>query len=656
MLRRIIYGETPPPRWTGYAAIGALIALDLIYGLPLLATNGILLVLLGGFYHGRNLQTLAVIGVLGLGVDCLLQWNATDTVPWWRLLVALICFWLWNRLRERGDVAATAAMPSNVPGRNDALIAVSNSHAEGDEDSDQMTSSVYDHHSTGFAKLNIGDTSNFPNNGEVGPVTGRPHRTSILLRLIDTGVFSRNECEVIASILEDAPDLETGLKRCVLYGKLTGFQADCIAENAERRLRVGHYTLLSELGRGGMGTVYRAFDRERNENVALKLFLNLGRHLLFIRREMSVLQELAHPNLITAYEVGDSDGYHYIAMELLKGDNLFRIVKRDGPFEEAQALEAVHQVARAMMHMHERGVVHRDIKPSNVMKLDSGRFKLMDVGICRPSGALCEFDSFDLGDSSTYGTIGYAAPEQLDREGKVDYRSDYYSLGSLLFFLLTGECYLEGGSLRERLHTLLVERRHRNLNDFAFSPWVTKLLEHLLQYEPDDRPQSDAEVLEMLRQILNDHPQQQDDCRIVVLVVEDDPTDLAVTQRVLKRTNHSVDLMHAPTFARALQVLANHPPRERCPMVVLLDLQLPDSPVGETLNSLPLLSGDYVGVIAVSGNESPEIRQRCIRAGAMEFVSKNAMDSRLLERAIFSTASRLQADQPPAKPQMESFT
>ncbi|WP_044302709.1 protein kinase domain-containing protein [Rhodopirellula sallentina] len=642
------------PRWLGLFVIVALVGFDLRFDLPLLATNGILLVLLGGIFRDREQRVLALTGVISLTVDSIAQAYWHQAVPWFRILIALICFWLWYRLRQSASEQADSARqnhlqqdhlpPDHVQQTatqqeiNDArVLDVGSQPSEGLE---EATSSGEGCHLTGFSSGNTDESSLLLVDPDCSPRSDRMHPTSMLVRLIDTGVFSRSECEVITSILNDAPNLELGLQRCVLYGKLTGFQADCIADNAERRLRVGRYTLLTELGSGGMGTVYRAFDRDRNEEVALKLFQNLGRHLLFIRREMSVLQELAHPNLVTAYEVGDADGFHYIAMELLNGDNLFRIVKRNGPFDEATALESVHQVARAMHHMHDRGVVHRDIKPSNVMRLDSGRYKLMDVGICRPSGTLCEFDSFDLGDSSTYGTIGYAAPEQLDREGKVDYRSDYYSLGSLLFFLLTGKCYLEGGSLRERLHLLLVERRTRDLSQFGFSPRVTELLQILLQYEREDRPQSDEEVLELLC----DHSFSQDDCRITVMVVEDNPTDVAVAQRVLDRSNHSVDLLHSPTLAGLLRLLDEHPVGPHSPTVILLDLNLPDSPVEETLAAITQLTQEQVGVIAVSGDDSTEIRQRCLQAGAMEFVSKNMTDSKQLERAIFTTASRLQVN------------
>ncbi|MFG0291400.1 MAG: protein kinase [Rhodopirellula sp. JB044] len=655
-MRENSHDDSKHPRWLGLSVIVALVGLDLAFDLPLLATNGILVVLLGGIFQDREQRVLALAGVILLAVDSIAQAYWHQAVPWFRILVALICFWMWYRLRQSAAKQVGSAVQNNQ--QEDHLQQVNvrptATHRESvtarpldvgsqpEEASDEATSSGVGCHLTGFSSGNTDESSLVLVDPDRSPRTDRMHPTSMLVRLIDTGVFSRSECEVITSILNDAPNLELGLQRCVLYGKLTGFQADCIADNAERRLRVGRYTLQTELGSGGMGTVYRAFDRERNEEVALKLFQNLGRHLLFIRREMSVLQELAHPNLVTAYEVGDADGFHYIAMELLKGDNLFRIVKRDGPFDEATALESVHQVARAMQHMHDRGVVHRDIKPSNVMRLESGRYKLMDVGICRPSGTLCEFDSFDLGDASTYGTIGYAAPEQLDREGKVDYRSDYYSLGSLLFFLLTGQCYLEGGSLRERLHLLLVERRKRDLSLFGFSPRVTDLLQKLLQYEREDRPQSDEEVVELLL----DHSFSQDDCRITVMVVEDNPTDVAVAQRVLDRSNHSVDLLHSPTFAGLSQLLEDHPADANCPVVVLLDLNLPDSPVGETLAAITQLVGEQIGVVAVSGDDSTATRQRCLRAGAMEFVSKNMADSKQLERAIFTTASRLQANRP----------
>lgn len=656
MLRRILLGNRQPPLWQGIFGTTILFGLDTAWNLPVLATNGILIAILGGFYHGKDLQKFAGFCISGLLLASVVNWGQPENLGWWRLFVMALCGVVIYCLRfpEIADYLAAKQSPSfksnpPSPAANEESNIEANLDRGAESNSEPGTAVTGSFHvETGFW-TELSDKSSAPSDKFYSPpITGAPsNRTRLLVRLIDTGIMNRDECETVASILHDAPNLEMGLERCVLYGKLTGFQAECFADNAERRLRVGRYTLLGELGQGGMGTVYRALDRSRKEEVALKLFQNLGQHLLFIRREMSILQELAHPNLVTAYDVGDSDGYHYIAMEMLKGQTLQEIISPDRTMSEPEALEAILQVARAMQHMHERGVVHRDIKPSNVMRLASGRYKLMDLGICRPSGRLREFDSIDLGDSQTFGTIGYAAPEQLDRDGEVDFRSDYYSLGSLLFFLLSGKCYLRGRSLRERLHTLLVERDMRDLDDFHFSDEVTELLSRLLSYEPGSRPQNDSETLVAIQNILNNLADTQKDCRIAVLVVEDNEVDFTVTERILNRTNRSVDLLYSPTFSGVFEVLAQHPPCERRPMIVLLDLNLPDSTMDQTLAGLSEMSRERTGVIAISGDDSPETRKRCLNAGALDFISKNDLDNRSLEQTIFATASRLLTDPTP---------
>lgn len=643
LLRKILLGDRRPALGFGIAATIALVGVDCVFDAPILVTNGVLVLLLGGFYRDKDLQTLAITTGGGLVLAAVMFWNPTDGLWWCRIAVLVLSAAVFNGMRHTWMVDYVDEVQGRPLGKEQTRPATES--ALNDSDSEPSTRT--------FQGVDLDDPASGLSTGfwdesddqraldSPSPPWSNTNRTPLLVRLIDTGVFSRTDCEVICSILYDAPDLEIGLQRCVLYGKLTGFQADCIAQNGERRLRVGRYTLLSELGQGGMGTVYRAFDRERQEEVALKLFQNLGQHLLFIRREMTILQELAHPNLITAYDVGDSDGYHYIAMEILIGETLQAIVGKDNVMTEPEAVEATLQVAQAMQHMHQRGVVHRDIKPSNVMRLACGRYKLMDLGICRPSGGMCEFDSFDLGDSNTYGTIGYAAPEQLDREGEVDFRSDYYSLGSLLFFLLTGKCYLRGNSLRERLHTLLVERDMRDLDAYGFSDEIVKFLSYSLQYESADRPQSDAEILEALSDIHKTSQVRLDDCRITVLVVEDDETDYAVTERILQRSNQSLNLIRSPTLAGVFEKIADHTPSSRHPIVVLLDLHLPDATVEETLAGIRQINDTHAGVVAISGDDSPKTRERCVDAGALDFVSKQHVDSHLLERKIFTTASRL---------------
>ena len=204
----------------------------------------------------------------------------------------------------------------------------------------------------------------------------------------------------------------------------------------------GRYRLLTRLGNGGMAEVWAAEDSELGRQVALKmLHARLAADQDFVerfRREASAAAGLQHPNVVQVYDRGESQGTYYIAMEYLRGQSLKDLVRR-GPLDPAYAVELVIQVLKAARFAHRHGIVHRDLKPHNVMLDGEGRVKVTDFGIARAGAS----DMTETG--SIMGTAQYLSPEQAQGHAVTE-RSDLYSVGVMLFELLTGRVPFEGES------------------------------------------------------------------------------------------------------------------------------------------------------------------------------------------------------------------
>jgi hypothetical protein len=220
---------------------------------------------------------------------------------------------------------------------------------------------------------------------------------------------------------------------------------------------VGRYQLQEELGRGMMGVVYRALDPHLERQIALKL-IELGFPAspaeleAFEKRFLSEARaaaSLSHPGIVVVHDVGrdNTTGTLFIAFELLRGRTLAQVAQADRP-DWRGALRLAAPIARALQHAHDRGIVHRDIKPANIMVLDSGQPKIMDFGIARlATSQLTATGEF-------LGTPAYMSPEQLSGE-PLDGRCDVFSLGAVLYRLLTGHDAFQGASVAETLARIL---------------------------------------------------------------------------------------------------------------------------------------------------------------------------------------------------------
>ena len=206
----------------------------------------------------------------------------------------------------------------------------------------------------------------------------------------------------------------------------------------------GRYQICDELGRGGMGRVYKALDREIGEAIALKVLSpeisRDDRMIERFRNELKLARRISHKNVCRLFDLGNCDGTYFITMEYVPGDNLKNIIRMTGPLSPARALAIAGQVCDGMAEAHRLGVVHRDLKSSNIMVDREGSARVMDFGIARAA------ETRGLTDRGTFiGTPENMAPEQIDGID-VDHRADIYSLGIILFEMMTGRVPFEGNT------------------------------------------------------------------------------------------------------------------------------------------------------------------------------------------------------------------
>ena len=258
--------------------------------------------------------------------------------------------------------------------------------------------------------------------------------------------------------------------------------------------RLGDYELLSPIGRGGMGLVYRARHVRLQRMVAVKVLPNL--HLaddsavVRMRRETAAAGRVQHENIVYATDAGEQEGVHYLVMELVAGIDLSRLVAVHGPLPLAESCEIIRQASLGLIHIAECGLVHRDLKPSNIMLTGEGTVKILDLGLAR-----LHLNPIDDGDATQagylLGTADYVAPEQIESPHDADVRSDLYSLGCTFYKLLTGSAPFSGPDLASVSRKVEAHRRAPPPPIRSMRPEVPEdieqLLTRLLAKRPADR-------------------------------------------------------------------------------------------------------------------------------------------------------------------------
>ncbi len=264
---------------------------------------------------------------------------------------------------------------------------------------------------------------------------------------------------------------------------------------------VGKYQVLGSIGRGGMGEVFKAFQSDLNRHVAIKTLLSgeqaTEEFLQRFQREARVAAGLSHPNIVPIYDIGAEGKLHYIVMEYVEGRSLKQLLE-EKKLDADKSLRIAHTIARALQFAHEHKIVHRDVKPANVLIDKQGRVKILDFGLAR------SMDGKGLTASATMvGTPYYMSPEQaFGAPEELDHRTDVYSLGAVLYEMLTGRPPFEGGTVLSILRKIEDE----DPRPPGISPRVDALVMKALAKDRDRRYQSAGDLAEAIRGCLDSPP------------------------------------------------------------------------------------------------------------------------------------------------------
>jgi len=268
--------------------------------------------------------------------------------------------------------------------------------------------------------------------------------------------------------------------------------------------RLGPYEILSAIGAGGMGEVYRARDPRLNRDVAIKVlpasFSSDPQRLWRFEQEANAAAALNHPNLLAVHDIGQQDGSPYIVSELLDGTTL-RERLRPGALPIRKAIDYGQQIACGLAAAHDKGIIHRDLKPDNIFVTNDGRVKILDFGLAK----LTRSDSTDDGQALTQtvqsdpgtvlGTVGYMSPEQV-RGKPADARSDLFSFGAVLYEMLSGKRAFHGESAAETMSAIVKEEppelteTNRNV-----PPALERIVRHCMEKSPTERFQSARDIV-----------------------------------------------------------------------------------------------------------------------------------------------------------------
>lgn len=285
---------------------------------------------------------------------------------------------------------------------------------------------------------------------------------------------------------------------------LTRYQAQELLAGRSR-FRLGQYTVLDKVGKGGMGHVFKAEHSMMGRVVAVKVLPRskaTPESEAAFQREMRILGRLDHPNLVRAFDAGYDAMVYYLVTELVPGLDLKRQVRLHGPLDEVTAASVFSQAARGLAYAHDQGVVHRDVKPGNILVMDDGRVKLLDMGL---AGSTLEEEAVRLG--RVVGTMDYIAPEQTLSPDDVGPQADIYGLGCSLYFALSGQVPFPGGTPKEKM------KRHRSepprpLQALAVhvSEPMSRVVEALMEKSPERRVARARDVVDLLARWTPERP------------------------------------------------------------------------------------------------------------------------------------------------------
>ncbi len=363
-------------------------------------------------------------------------------------------------------------------------------------------------------------TQRTPANSETGSAFGLSPNldTEIGRVVIDHNLATRQEVDYVREQAKQAsdPNQRSLADLLVENGVITANQAKRIRRQLDERRsgQIPGYTLISKLGKGAMATVYKAKQLSMNREVAVKVLpKKSGESAEFVDRfykEGRAAGRLNHNNIVQAIDVGSTpDGYHYFVMEYVEGSTLYDIMQpppvgHGRAFTEDEALNIGMEMASALAHAHQKGLIHRDVKPKNIILTSQGVSKLTDLGLAR------EVDDKQAAESEAgkaYGTPYYISPEQIRGDLDIDFRADIYSLGATLYHLVTGRPPFDGESpsavMHKHLREPLIPPDHINVD---LSAGFSEIIEVAMAKNRDERYQATEDMLEDLQLVKAGQP------------------------------------------------------------------------------------------------------------------------------------------------------
>lgn len=329
--------------------------------------------------------------------------------------------------------------------------------------------------------------------------------------VVEQGLCTDDELRHSLEELESRSKVNPAILKDLMIelGYITATQAERLKTGIKESKVAAHkipgYKVVGKLGAGAMAVVYKAKQLSLNRMVAIKIlpkrFSENPEYVERFYKEGQAAGRLNHPNIVQAIDVGEAAGYHYFVMEYVEGKTIADDLAEGNVFEEAEALDIIIQVARALAHAHACSLIHRDVKPKNIMISTNGTVKLADMGLARET---TDIETAQSEAGKAYGTPYYIAPEQIRGKIDIDGRADIYGLGATLYHMLTGRVpFMAEDSadvMRKHLREKLIPPDHINT---TLSAGVSEVIEIMMAKRKENRYNDIEELLtdlEALRQ------------------------------------------------------------------------------------------------------------------------------------------------------------
>lgn len=334
----------------------------------------------------------------------------------------------------------------------------------------------------------------------------------LIRNLTESGLLSDDEIGTIHDSIgsrEHIRSAESFARELVRQNHLTKLQAAAVLKGKTKNLVFGDYIVLEKIGSGGMGQVFKAKHKPTGKMVAVKVLsadaVKNRRLIERFKKEARAVARLKHPNIVRAYEAGKINRIRYLVMEYVEGENMLARVKRKGPLSVDECIRCVLEASRGLDYAHQKGIIHRDIKPSNLLRdRTTGRVRVLDMGLARVDEP--DDDEIRLTmPGQMLGTARFMSPEQVEDARKADVRSDIYSLGCTLYFLMRSKAPYSGETVA---HTLMAHVS-APIPDLCQKrkdtpKWLGDVFQKMLAKKPRDRFQTMGELVQTIQQHLGE--------------------------------------------------------------------------------------------------------------------------------------------------------